>query len=308
MNRITVQSIIAVVMAGNLSIGMCASPVIGTVQARGSFEVDNSQIAGNATLFEGTTIQTLVTSSALELRNGARVLLASDSKARIYGDRLVLERGETQLDQGTKFRIEARNLQIVPETSGSIARIALTGSSRVQVAALAGAFQITNSKGVLVANLTSGNALEFDPQANEPATSKIAGCVSRKTGHYLVTDETTNVTVELVGAGLEKEVGHRVEVVGTIDQSATPTAEASQLIRVSSVKRSGKGCQVSSGTVAAGAATGGVAAGGAAAGAAISGTTVAIVGGVAAAATVGGLAAAGKLPGQGNAAPATISR
>ncbi len=304
MNKFKMQSILAILTAAQLSVGVCASPVIGTVLARGTFQVDNSEVTGNATLFEGTTVQTLLTSSALELRNGARVLLASDSKGRIYGDRLVLEKGETQMEKGAGFRIEARNLRIIPETADSTARIALTGSSRVQVAALAGAFRITNARGVVVASLTSGSALEFDPQAGEPAAAKMSGCIREKTGHYFVTDQTTKVTAELAGAGLEKEIGNQVEVIGTIDESATATGGASQLIRVSSVKRTGKGCPASAGTAAAGAATGGAAAGGTI----ISGTTIAIVGGVAAAATVGGLAAAGKLPGQGNAPAEPISR
>jgi hypothetical protein len=112
------------------------------------------------------------------------------------------------------------------------------------------------------------------------------------------------VTVEVAGPGLSKEVGNRVEVTGQMDPTATPVTDASQFIRVSAVKHLGKGSE-KSGAAAAG--QGGAAGAGAAGGhgLALSATTIAIIGGVAAAATLGGLAAAGKLPGQGS---STISR
>ena len=136
-----------------------------------------------------------------------------------------------------------------------------------------------------------------------------------KAGHFLLTDETTNVTVELVGPGLDRETGNRVEVSGSLDAAATPVTDASQFIRVTAVRRIGRNCVVNrTGTAAAG--VGGKAgktakAGGAAAGgsvAAISTTTIAIIGGVAVAATVGGLAAGGALPGQGGGSSPSISR
>jgi hypothetical protein len=97
------------------------------------------------------------------------------------------------------------------------------------------------------------------------------------------------VTVELFGPGLAKEVGQRIEVTGATDPTATPVSEASQLIRVASVKR------IQGSTAAAAGSAGG------SSGLALPGTVIAVIGGVAAAAVVGGLAAAGGLPGQGTA-------
>ena len=37
---------------------MAAAPVIGTVTAAGVFKVDNSGVRGNATLFEGSLVET----------------------------------------------------------------------------------------------------------------------------------------------------------------------------------------------------------------------------------------------------------
>jgi hypothetical protein len=127
--------------------------------------------------------------------------------------------------------------------------------------------------------------------------------------HYLLTDETTNVVVELGGPGLEKEKGNRVEVTGAMDPTATPVSDASEFIRITSVKRLGKGCPAGSGAAAAAGAGGSAAkTGGNPPGhTGLSTTTlVAIIGGVAAAAVVGGLAATGKLT--GSATTTTISQ
>ncbi|MGA3187340.1 MAG: hypothetical protein ABSF22_09530 [Bryobacteraceae bacterium] len=306
----TVESAVAAMMslimslaagsAGGGGLVSGAVPVIGTVVAKGTFRLDDATVTGNATLFEGATIETSRAASRMELSSGARVLLGTESKARFYGDHMVLEKGEGRLEKAESFRFEARGLTIQPETGNASARIVLAGGARVQVAALTGSFRVLNARGVLVANVASGRALVLEPQAVDTA-SKLTGTLRQVGGHYLLTDETTNVTAELTGPGLAKQLGSRIEVTGTMDPTATPVTDASQIIRVSAVKSLGTGAAGSSGAAAAGQ-------GGAAGTAAASGTgwalgtgaTIAIVGGVAAAATLGGLAAAGKLPGQGS--------
>ena len=289
-----------------MSVIMLASgavPVIGTVVAKGTFRLDDATVTGNATLFEGATIETRIAASRMELATGARVSLGADSKAKFYGDHMILEKGEGRLEKAESFRFEARGLIIQPETGNASARVALTGGARVQLAALSGSFRVLNSHGVLVANLASGHALELEPQASNTA-SKLTGTLRKVGGHYLLTDETTNVTVELAGPGLSKEVGNRIEVSGQMDPSAAPVTDASQFIRVTSLKHLGKGTPAETGAAAAGK-------GGAGGAATVGGhglalpATIAIIGGVAAAATLGGLAAAGKLPGQGS---STVSR
>jgi hypothetical protein len=302
----TVESAIAATMSliialttGTAGMGGLASgavPVIGTVVAKGTFRLDNATVTGNATLFEGATIETNSAASRMELASGAKVLLSTESKARLYGDHMILEKGEGRLEKAEGFRLEARGLIIQPETGNASARVALAGGARVEVAALSGSFRVLNARGVLVANIGSGRSLALEPQAAD-ALSKLTGTLRHVNGHYLLTDETTNVTVELAGPGLAKEVGSRVEVTGGMDPTATPVTDASQFIRVTAVTHLGKGAAGSSGAAAAG--QGGAAAGGGGH-MAISVTTIAIIGGVAAAATIGGLAAAGKLPGQGS--------
>lgn len=299
----TVQATLAAMLALNLTgwsvTGvMAAAPVIGTVTAAGVFKVDNSGVRGNATLFEGSLVETAGALSTTDLQNGTRVLLAPSSKGRFFGDHMILESGSGQLDKAENFGLEARGLTIQPETGKASARVTLGAGARVEVAAFTGSFRVLNTRGVLVANLASGRAMEFEQQpSNTP--SKLTGCLTLRGVHYLLTDETTNVVVELGGQGLDKEKGNRVEVTGAMDPAATPVSDASQFIRISSVKRLSKGCPAGSGAAAAAGAGGGSGktAGTAAGHAGLSTTTIAIIGGVAAAAVVGGLAATGKLSG-----------
>jgi hypothetical protein len=144
-------------------------------------------------------------------------------------------------------------------------------------------FRVLNTGGQLIANLAAGAALAFEPQ-QAPAMSR-QRLLENKSGHYLITDEVTSVTVEVEGSGIAQEAGNKVEVTGTTDPTATAANGASQLVRVREVRRVSKGC---GGAVAVAAGTGGTTG---ASGGGIAVTTIAIVGGVAAAAVVGGFAA-----------------
>ncbi len=292
--------------AVSLNLALAASPVIGIAVAKGTFRVDNATVTGNATLEEGALVETSQSSSSLDLSSGARLVLGASSRGKLYGDHMVLERGESLLERGTTYSVEALGLVIKPETGATSGRVALGGAGRVQVAALTGSFRVLNcSRSVGGESGVRRWKLEFEPQVSSSTSlSKVTGVLVKKNGHLLLTDETTNVTVEVSGAGLEKEAGHRVELTGSMDPAATPAGDASQFIRVSEIRRLGKGGVPGHGGAAA-AGAGGAAAGGATGGgiAGISVGTIAIIGGVAAAATLGGLAAANKLPGQGSAAP-----
>lgn len=305
----TVQSVVALacavnlICASNVNMAFAATPTIGTVAAKGSFRVDDAAVAGNATLFEGTTVETHTAGSTLDLLSGARLSLASESKGRIFSDRLILEKGSGQIEKGVALGVEARGLMVRTETADGSARVVLAGA-RVQVAAMSGSVRVLNSQGSLVAAIRPGNALEFAFQASgEPW--KLTGCLRAVPGHYLVTDEVTNVTVEVSGSGLDREAGNRVEVTGANDATATPVSGVTQYIRVSGVKRLGRNCVVPDKAAAAGSGGGAGKAAGAGKGVGIGVTTVAVIGGVAAAAVIGGLAAAGSFSGS---SAASVSR
>jgi hypothetical protein len=288
---VKLRSLLAVGLAVNLGWVMAAPPVIGTVLAKGGFHLDGSTVMGNGTLFEGSTLETQQAGSSIQLSSGARLSLGAASRGKLYGDHILLERGETRLENGTGFRLVALGLTIRPERGTSTGRVVLEGNTRVRVTAFTGSFRVLNIRGVLVANLAAGAALAFEPQAAGATSTRITGVLKQQDGHFMVTDEVTKVNVEVTGPDLAAQVGQRVEITGTMDSAATPVSGASQVIRVTQIRslpKAGPG-----GTAAAGS-------GGGASAAGISVGVIAIVGGVAAAAVLGGLAAAGGLPGQGD--------
>src|SRR5205085_11629998 len=152
-HRFSVQSLIALLVVAELSLGMAAAPSLGNVTAQGSFTIDDSSIAGNATLFEGNQIETGKVSSHLQLNNGARMQLAAESRVTVYRDRLVLEKGSSRFENAGNYGIEALSLRVRAEGGKTAARVSLRGAGVVEVAALTGPVRVTTANGVLLANM-----------------------------------------------------------------------------------------------------------------------------------------------------------
>ncbi len=305
---------------------LAAGTAIGLAVADGSFQVDRAQVWGSSSLFEGSTVETTLTASQIQVNGGVDVRLAADSRVKVFRQKMVLEQGFTQIQAATGYAVEARSLTIATGTRETVARIKLDGARKVTVAALGGPVEVRNGGGLLVARVETGRSLDFEPQTDGAAApTRVSGCLLEKAGKPILVDQTANVVLELTGADLDKEMGNRVEIVGMAAGTATAGTGAAQAIKVAGLKEIGKGgcaavakkigASVAAGTTAAasGATSGagagaaaGAGAGGAAAGAAGAGLGVgpiAIIGGVATAATLGGLAATGSLPGQGQSTP-----
>lgn len=289
-------------------VALASAPVIGIASSQSGVTLDNAKVSGNATIFDGSTVQT-DGYSRIHLNNGTRLDLGAGSKATVYSNRMSLERGSSET-QGTNFEVSANTLKIRSEAGGT-ARVKIDGNKMVYVTALNASVNVLNREGLLVAKVAPGLPLSFMPQAAGASVFENTGCIVVKSGSALLVDETGNQTFDLRGMDLRKVVGSQVKVSGTIDSSAKSAAGASQVIKVSKavVVRKG-GCsavasKVGASTAAAGLAAGvagagagaGAAAGaagaagaaaagaGAAAGAAAAGisTTALVVGGVAAA-------------------------
>jgi hypothetical protein len=290
--KIALRTTFALILT--LGPAIAAPPVIGMVTAVGAFRLNGDTVIANGTLTEGAVLENGPGTSWVRLTGGARLSLSSDSRGKLYSDHIILEKGETSLENGVGFYLEALGLRIRPDRGISTGQVGLLNSSRVRVAALTGSFRVLNARGVLVANVAAGSALAFEPLVPvSAAVTHITGTLKQQSGHFLLMDQVTRVVVEVTGQGLAPHVGRVVQVTGTLNAAATPVAGASQVIAATSL-------QMMIAPVAGGGATGGGAAaagaGGASTGMRIGATTSAIVGGVAATATLGGLAASGALP------------
>ncbi len=311
MNRVEVYVNRSLILAGSVILMIAPAMVagsagdaqpIGVITGSGNFVLDNANVNGNASLLEGSVVQTMQSTSAITLNRGGRIELAPQSAARVYADRLKMEKG---IGETRAAVIQFGNMWVQPEDR-SLVQVVVEGSKKFQVAALSGPADVRTAKGVLIARVMSGHSLELTEQDQQGATgpSQFAGCIQRvKVGgvdHYVLRDETTNVVIEVSGPDVAANVGKAVQVTGAIDSATTPIQGASQFVQVTALTpQNRKGCRTD---IAAAAAAAGV--GGAVAGLSTA-ATVAIVGGVAAAATIGGLAASGEFSG-GASAPVSV--
>jgi len=246
-------------LTAGLSSAATSVPVIGFVTARGMVQLDASPVAGQGTLFEGSTVETGTAGSMLQVPKAASLYLGSSSRAKVFRDHLILEKGDGELSSATQYWVEARGLRIASLDSEAGARISLRGDGQVVVGALRGPVRVGNQQGLLVAWVRQGESLQLEPQSEStPSPSTVTGCLERVSGHYLLTDETTSVKVEVKGTGLDKEVGSKVTVNGVRDQSGQAAASASHRINATTVTHVSKHCVLPGGTAAAAGAVAGV--------------------------------------------------
>lgn len=288
----------AVVSAG-ISLGavtvFAATSAIGVAMSEGTILINDTQTPGNATVFDGSTLQTQKAFSQVRLKDGAQLRLDSDSRGKVFSDHVDLQQGSAKI---WDYSANANGLSVRTDAQSS-ASVMMKGKV-VEVAALTGSVHVFNANGLNVANLVPGRALDLLPQdAGASAPSTITGCAVRSNGNLLLKDESSNVTAQLRGGNVKPN--QHVQVTGSLVPNATPAAGATQVLQVTSVKAVSGACN---GAGAAGAAGAGA---GAAAGAGVgAGTSAAVIAGVGVAAATGvglGAAAGAGALGSGSSVP-----
>ena len=239
--------ILLVAIAGGLS---AEGRQIGTASADGSFWADSTGVSTHATVFDGSTIEADETPVKLQIPPDVRILLDVRSRAQVWGDRLVLEKGRAQLNAGKDYRIEARTMRVTLAAPRARALVAMGSAGAVEVAALGAAIRVTNADGVLVANVTAGRSVELKLGQAKGATV-LTGCVTKAGGLYLLRDEVSGITVELRGAEVASQVGQRVEVTGSV-VPLVRTAADGQIVRAKAMKSLGGACEAAEGVAATG--------------------------------------------------------
>jgi hypothetical protein len=220
------------------AVAIAATPAIGIVTASGHFTLDRSQVWGNATVFEGSVVETGSASSEIALRNGAKLQLAKDSRARILSDRVVIEKGIGQVSAPESFEVNAANLRI-----HSTGRLRLAVGETVQIASLVGNARVSSASGMLLAAIPAGRTMSFSPQAADGTVTR-TGCLLFKDNHYIMQDENTQEVVELSGGqNLSAQVGNRVEITGTASSAKPAVTIATLIVNVAAMTpKSSGGC------------------------------------------------------------------
>jgi len=285
--RKTVTFCFALLGIGCLAAAWASTP-IGVATAQGAFMVDKARAEGNATVFDGTTLETMKSESAIRLNSGAWLKLGAGSRAKLFAGRLVLERGEGRIERAGRLRIEAQNLLVSLEGASPAAAVSVVKPGSVRVEALAGETSVRTPEGVLVARLAPGTALELQPQAGASAPVSVTGCLTAQFGNkYILKDETANVVFEVRGADLAKYAGQRVAIKASIIPQVAGDKGVSQVVQALEVKSLGPGCPAAA---AKDASSGSKSTGAAKSAAMSAGTKKAIIAGVVIAAAAGGTA------------------
>jgi hypothetical protein len=287
-------------MSGAIVLGAAAAPV-GVLTAVGSIRIDGVDVRGNGTVRNGSVVETVNNPSQLSLNNGTRFDLAAQSRAQIYDNHAVLERGASQIHAASGYTIQVNSLSVIPVGPSSTIRVFRASASKLQVAAITGEAEVQGTGGVMIARVIPGSALAFQQQpAGAEGATKVSGKLEKEGSRYMLTDVTTKTRLELQGNNLEKFVGQCIAATGSSDPATSRLIHVATYDKVACDKL---GIPAAAAGAAGAAAAAGHAAGGGAAAAGLSTATIAavVVGGVTAA-SVGGLAAAGEFSG-GNPTP-----
>ena len=216
--------------------------VLGTASARGDMRVDGYTVQGDATVFDGSVVETQNASAVLRVAHGVAITLSKSSRGTVYRNRFVLQGGETEVAAPGSYALEANGLHVTAGQPHSVGLVALTHKNAVEVAALSGSFEVRDGQGLLLSNVLPGRALSFALQSSTtqpgivaPYFASTVGMVSVENGHYYLTSDQ-NIKYELVGNDLQGFVGDKVVVSGTLQPASQAAPQPGQMAGTISVK------------------------------------------------------------------------
>lgn len=265
LTQLTARGYIALIASLSLVQATAAPPAfLGTVNAWGNVRVDGASVSGNATVFEGSVIETDGATGVVRLQKGVQLTLNTASRARVFAGRAVLEQGASEISASSAYTLEAGKFRIVPDTD-SRAVVRYKSDRVFDVATLSGAVRVTDGSGLMLARINAGRAITFSTQAaGAAAPIRVTGMISNENGRYFIIAKDSGVKYEIVGSNvgrLDMWAGTSATITGTLDPKAVPAAGASAVIILAGdrdpaaiVMPGGAGSSGGSGT--AGAATG----------------------------------------------------
>jgi hypothetical protein len=218
-----------------------AAPPIGIVTASGHFTVDDAEVWGNTTLFDGGSVETDAASSAVTLRNGVKIQFASASSARVRANQLTLRKGIGQVSASENYEVNAGGLSIRSAEGTARMRVGWAADGRIEVASLVGRTRVATERGLLLASIPAGRSMFFAFQAGGAASVTRAGCVLYRDGKYFMQDQNTQEVIELAGGDLGGNVGNRMNVTGTVSSARPALSIATSMMNVNSATTLGTG-------------------------------------------------------------------
>jgi hypothetical protein len=234
---------IAAILSCMLSYAAAGTVSIGTASVRGNMRVDNYVVKGDATLFNGSVVETDQATANLRLDKGTQITLSTNSRGTMYSDHAVLQQGESQVIASNSFQLQAGPVHVFPNLPNSVGIVTLKPDNSVEVASLSGSFGVSSNNGVMLANIHPGRVVNFamqTPPASQTAFSGL-GIVSFDNGtYYLTTDE--DVKYVLTCRDSHRYIGDKVYVTGTVEAPAgQPAGVQGTLLCVKTMDVNGPG-------------------------------------------------------------------
>jgi len=226
---------------GSYALAVTPSPSIGSVTARGETRIDNQQVQGSGTVFDGSVVETgqsISSGADLRLANNLEITLSRDSRGTLYRDHFMLQRGTAQLGSTDSFRVQASGVVVVPTEAHSSGIVSIDPANSVTVEAKNGTLEIRNSSGASVALVRPGHPLTFSSLTGKSLTEFSAtGTVSSENGRYYLNSTETGMKYEMKGDNLQNYDGTSVVASGVLE-AATPAAGVAGLLQASSIQSS----------------------------------------------------------------------
>jgi hypothetical protein len=222
------------------SYALAASPSIGSVIARGETKIDNHEVQGSGTLFDGSVVETgqsISSGADLRLANDVEITLLRDSRGILYRDHFMLQHGTAQLGSTDSYRIQANGVVVVPTEAHSSGTVSVDPANSVTVEAKDGALEIQDASGAGVALVHPGHPLKFSSATDRsPADFSATGTVSSEDGRYYLNSTDTGMKYEVKGDNLENYDGTSVVASGVLEPAAAPAAGVAGLLQASSIQ------------------------------------------------------------------------
>jgi hypothetical protein len=197
----------ALVALSGVSLCSAASAPIGIAMSDDPILLNGAKIPGNATIFDGSALETRTAESRVELTGGARVRFGPDSRGRLFRDYVDLDKGSARL---WNFSANADGLTVRAEGSAAVS----LQDKVVEVAAIDGNVRVFR-QGFNIANLLPGRALNLRSQdAGTSPFSAMTGCVTKMDGGFRLKDEVTGTAVQIRGG--EVRAGHTFRITGRL--------------------------------------------------------------------------------------------
>ena len=219
-----------------LSYAEAGTVSIGTASARGDLRVDNYTVKGNATLFDGSVVETGQASADLRLNKGVEITMAAASRGTLYSDHIVLQQGQSELASATgTFQVQAKGLHVVPSSSSARGIVSMMPGNTVEVASLNGNLKVSNDRGIMLANILPGQSLSFAMQATANAEEfSGTGLVTFDNGTYYLTTDS-NVKYIITCKDPRNYVGNKVVVTGVLQAGSTPSGQTMLCVKTMDV-------------------------------------------------------------------------